>query len=69
MTLELAETQESSAVIGYKGSLFKISLGVFKGNVKKTGDSDDHLDDYLAKAVFIFPENKTFSLTVGVLYL
>ena len=69
LTLELGETNESAAVGGFRNDWLELSLGVFNGDVDETGKgSSNHIDDYLASAVFTLPEKTVpnLDLTAGI---
>lgn len=54
-TLELGETRESAAVVGYASGLFDLSFGVFNGDIDEEY-KDDHIDSFVASGVFTLPE-------------
>ena len=69
LTLELGETNENAAVGGFRNDLLELSVGVFNGDVDKTGKgSSNHIDDYLVSAVFTLPEETVpnLDLTAGI---
>jgi hypothetical protein len=69
LTLELGETNESAAVGGFRNDWLELSLGVFNGDVDETGKGNsNHIDDYLASAVFTLPEKTVpnLDLTAGI---
>ena len=69
LTLELGETNESAAVGGFRNDWLELSVGVFNGDVDKTGKgSSNHIDDYLVSAVFTLPEETVpnLDLTAGI---
>ena len=69
LTLELGETNESAAVGGFRNDWLELSVGVFNGDVDETGEgSSNHIDDYLASAVFTLPEKTVpnLDLTAGI---
>ncbi len=47
LMLELPETRESAALVGYDNEAFSVSVGVFNGAVDGT-DDDDHAGDLVA---------------------
>jgi len=69
-TLELGETRESAAVIGYATDLFDLSFGVFNGDIDEEG-KDDHIDSFVAGAVFTLPEEAVpdLALTAGLSWI
>ena len=69
LTLELGETNESAAVGGFRNDWLELSVGVFNGDVDETGKgSSNHIDNYLASAVFTLAEETVpnLDLTAGV---
>ena len=68
LTLELGETNETAAVGGFRNDLLELSVGVFNGDVDKTGKGSNHIDNYLASACFTFPETTVpdLDLTAGI---
>ncbi len=72
LTLELGETNESAVVGGFRNDLLELSVGVFNGDVDETGKgSSNHIDDYLASAVFTLPEETVpnLDLTAGISWI
>jgi hypothetical protein len=69
-TLELGETRESAAVVGYANDLFDLSFGVFNGDIDEQG-KDDHIDSFVAGAVFTLPEEAVpgLALAAGVSWI
>jgi len=67
LTLELGETNESAVVGGFRNDLLEVSVGAFNGDIDKTGD-ENHIDNYLASAVFTLPETTVpdLNLTAGI---
>ncbi|MCD4688702.1 MAG: LbtU family siderophore porin [Desulfuromonadaceae bacterium] len=63
-TLELGETRESAAVVGYANDLFDLSLGVFNGDLEEE-DQDDHIDSFVASGVFTLPEESVPGLALA----
>jgi hypothetical protein len=45
LTLELGETRESAAVLGYSTDLFEIKGGVFNGDINE--DNEDHVSEFV----------------------
>ncbi len=70
LTLELGETRESAAVVGYANDLFDLSFGVFNGDVDEEG-KDNHIDSFVASAVYTLPEEAVpgLALTAGVSWI
>ena len=70
LTLELGETRESAAIIGYANDLFDVSFGVFNGDIDEEGD-DDHIDSFVARAIYTMPESALagLELTTGVSWI
>ncbi|MEZ4485840.1 MAG: LbtU family siderophore porin [Syntrophotaleaceae bacterium] len=70
LTLELGETRESAAIVGYANDLFDLSFGVFNGDIDEEGD-DDHIDSFVASAVYTMPEGvvEGLELTGGVSWI
>jgi len=69
LTLELGETNESAAVGGFRNDWLELSVGVFNGDVDETDEASfNHIDNYLASAVFTLPETTVpdLNLTAGV---
>ena len=68
LTLELGETNESAAVGGFRNDWLELSVGAFNGDIDETGESSNHIDNYLASAVFTLPETTVpdLNLTAGV---
>lgn len=64
LTLELGETRESAAVIGYANDLFDLAFGVFNGDVDEEG-KDNHLDSFVASAVYTMPEGAVAGLELA----
>jgi len=57
LTLELGETNESAVIGCFRNNQLVLSIGAFNGDVDETGEgSSNHIDDYLASAVFTLPE-------------
>lgn len=69
-TLELGETRESAAVVGYENDLFGLSFGVFNGDMDEEG-KDDHIDSFVASAVLTLPEEAVpgLALTAGLSWI
>ena len=67
LTLELGETNESAVVGGFRNDWLELSVGAFNGDIDETGD-ENHIDNYLASAVFTLPETTVpdLNLTAGV---
>ncbi len=63
-TLELGETRESAAVVGYTNDLFNLSFGVFNGDIDEEG-KDDHIDSFVASGVFTLPEESVPGLALA----
>jgi hypothetical protein len=63
-TLELGETRESAAVVGYTNDLFNLSFGVFNGDIDEDG-KDDHIDSFVASGVFTLPEESVPGLALA----
>ncbi len=55
LTLELGETNEGAAVIGFANEMFDISLGAFNGDIEENGDRDNHIDAWTAAASVSLP--------------
>jgi hypothetical protein len=70
LTLELGETRETAAVIGYDNGPFNLSFGVFNGDIDEE-DDDDHIDSFVASAVYALPEDSVagLELTAGVSWI
>jgi hypothetical protein len=68
LTLELGETNESAAVGGFRNDWLELSVGVFNGDIDETGESSNHIDNYLASACFTLPETTVpdLNLTAGI---
>jgi hypothetical protein len=69
LTLELGETNESAVIGFFKNNWLVLSIGAFNGDVDETGEeSSNHINDYLASAVFTLPEKALldFDLTAGI---
>lgn len=64
LTLELGETRESAALVGFETSGFYGSFYAFNGDVNETGD-DDAITSFGANAGYGF-ENDQLSLDLGV---
>jgi hypothetical protein len=54
LPLELGETNQSAALVGYKNDVVVISAAVFNGDVDEAGD-DDTVDSFALGAVFSLP--------------
>ncbi|MEZ4528774.1 MAG: LbtU family siderophore porin [Desulfobacterales bacterium] len=67
LTLELGETRESAAEIGFAAGGFYAAAYVFNGDVDKDGD-DSHMDNYGAALGYSL-EKDVFSMDVGVGYI
>ena len=52
LTLELAEMNQVSAMVGYENSWIDLNAGVFRGDVKEGGGGDTTLDDFYASVSF-----------------
>ena len=65
-TLELGETLEAAAVVGYASDLFELSFGIYNGDTKGR-----HLNSYAASAVYTLPEDAVagLGLTTGVSWI
>ncbi len=69
LTLELGETNESAVIGCFRNNQLVLSIGAFNGDVDETGEgSSNHIDDYLASAVFTLPEETVpnLDLTAGI---
>jgi hypothetical protein len=68
LALELGETNESAAVGGFRNDLLELSVGAFNGDIDETGESSNHIDNYLASACFTLPETTVpdLDLTAGI---
>ena len=69
LTLELGETNESAVIGCFRNNWLVLSIGSFDGDVDETGEgSSNHIDDYLASAVFTLPEKTVpnLDLTAGI---
>jgi hypothetical protein len=69
LTLELGETNESAVIGFFRNNWLVLSIGAFNGDVDETGEeSSNHINDYLASAVFTLPEKAVldFDLTAGI---
>ena len=64
LTLELGETRESAAIIGFANDLFNLSFGAFNGDIDENGD-DDHIDSFVASAVYTMPEDAVTGLELA----
>jgi len=65
-TLELGETRESAAVIGYANDQLELSFGVFKGDTKGR-----HLNTFVAGGAYTLPEEAVpgLALTAGASWI
>lgn len=54
MTLELGETNEGAAVVGFANDFMDVSAGAFNGDIDETGD-DDTIGSFVAGATFSLP--------------
>ncbi|ABA88136.1 hypothetical protein Pcar_0881 [Syntrophotalea carbinolica DSM 2380] len=70
LTLELGETRESAAIVGYANDLFDVSFGVFNGDIDEDG-KDDHIDSFVASAVYTMPDDVVtdLELTTGISWI
>jgi len=68
LPLELAETQETAALLGFEHSGFYASAYAFNGEVNEAGDSDDHIDNFGAVAGYA-AEIGGASLDLGAGYI
>jgi hypothetical protein len=70
LTLELGETRESAIVGGFGIDWIELSIGVFNGDIDKTG-SDNQIESFVGGALFTLPEDKIsgFGLAAGVYYI
>jgi len=69
LTLELGETNESAAVAGFRNDWLELSVGAFNGDIDETDEASfNHIDNYLASAVFTLPEKTVpdLNLTAGI---
>lgn len=71
LTLELGETRESAIVAGFANDMFELSLGVFNGEINETDEDDDHIQKFVASAVFTLPKDTVscLGLVVGASYI
>lgn len=71
LTLELGETRESALVAGLANDWVNVALGTFNGDINETGDDDDHIDNFVATAMFSLPEEQLpgLSFKAGVSYI
>ncbi len=71
LTLELGETNESAAVGGFRNDWLELSVGAFNGDIDETGESSNHIDNYLASAFFTLPETTVpdLNLTAGISWI
>jgi len=67
LTLELGETRESAAEIGFSAGGFYAAAYVFNGDVDEDGD-DSHMDNYGAALGYRL-EKDAFSMDIGVGYI
>lgn len=70
LTLELGETRESALAGGLGIDWLELSIGVFNGDIDKTG-SDNHIESFVGGALFTLPEDKIsgFGLDAGACYI
>ncbi len=70
LTLELGETRESAAIIGYANDMIDLSIGAFNGDVDEAG-KDNHIDSFVASAVYTMPEGAVegLGLTGGISWI
>jgi hypothetical protein len=71
LTLELGETRESAVKVGFANDMFEVCAAVFNGDINETNDDDDHIDGWVASAMFTLPEDAVsgLGLTVGASYI
>jgi len=55
LTLLLGETRESALVAGLSNDWANFSAGVFNGEINKSFDNDDHIDNYVASLALTLP--------------
>lgn len=66
LTLELGETLESAALVGYANDLLELSFGIYKGETK-----GNHLNSFVASGVYTLPGNAVpgLGLTTGLSWI
>lgn len=71
LTLELGETRESAVKVGFANDMLDICLAAYNGDINETGESDDHIDNFVASAVLTLPEGMAphIGLTMGVSWI
>ncbi|MDY6844537.1 MAG: LbtU family siderophore porin [Thermodesulfobacteriota bacterium] len=63
LTLEIGETRESAAVIGYTNDIVDISFSLFNGDINNEG-RDEVLEHFVVSAIFTPPVHKLEGLQV-----
>lgn len=69
LTLELGETQETAGVFGYANDWVDIFFGIFNGDINKTGEDNDHLENFVSGIMVTFPENALATAVLGASYI
>jgi hypothetical protein len=71
LTLELGETRESAVKVGFANDMFEVCAAIFNGHINETNDDDDHIDGWVASAIFTLPEDAVsgLGLTLGASYI
>lgn len=67
LTLEIGETRESAARLGFVHGPFQLGVAIFNGDVEKTGKDDNHLDSFVFDASLEW-EWEDASLAFGAAY-
>ena len=70
-TVELGETRESAVKVGFANDMLDICVAAFNGDINEIGESDDHIDNFVASAVLTLPEDvlPNIGLTMGVSWI
>ena len=68
LTLEIGETSETALRLGGVYGPFEASISVFNGDVERTDEDDNHLEDFVAGLSFNH-KSKSFCVGAGVAYI
>jgi len=71
LTLELGETREGAVIVGFANDMFDLSLGAYNGAINETDEDNDHIDNFVASAIFSLPEDTVsdLGLTAGASWI
>jgi len=69
LTLEIGETSEGALKAGYTNEWVDACVSVFNGDVEETGDSDSHIEDFVASVNITPTISEDLSLSFGASYI